>query len=107
MSTCPAGCHQARRGTPLIITTRDGGFPPQLNSSRQELAHALYTHDAAMRVIARLTKERDEARSALAAERAAPGAGAKRASDGDAMDTEQVPDTTPRWVTLGAPWVTH
>lgn len=31
-------------------------------SSRQELANALYREDAATRVIARLMKERDEAR---------------------------------------------
>ncbi|KAK4186681.1 WD40-repeat-containing domain protein [Podospora australis] len=63
----------------------------QLARTREELATALYQHDAAVRVIARLTKERDEARDALSKVTVAPSAGA---SNGDAMavDNEALPE---------------
>lgn len=62
-----------------------------LQTVRQELSHALYQHDAACRVIARLMRERDGLRQQLeAAERAAPaGAAAKRG--GEAMDVDEGP----------------
>lgn len=63
-----------------------------LVQTRQELSSALYQHDAAVRVIARLSKERDEARDALSkvsvgTTRAAP-------DGGDAMqvDTTGLPE---------------
>lgn len=61
----------------------------QLQQTRQELATALYQHDAAVRVIARLTRERDEARDALS--KVTIGGGA---SNGDAMqiDSQGLPE---------------
>ena len=56
-----------------------------LVETRQELSTALYQHDAAVRVIARLTKERDEARDALS--KVNVGARAA-ASNGDAMQVD-------------------
>ena len=62
----------------------------QLAQTREELATALYQHDAAVRVIARLTKERDEARDALSKVTVTAGS----AGNGEAMavDNEALPD---------------
>lgn len=56
----------------------------QLQQTRQELATALYQHDAAVRVISRLTRERDEARDALS--KVSVGAGS---SDAMQIDSSQ------------------
>ena len=60
-----------------------------LAQTRQELSSALYQHDAAVRVIARLTKERDEARSALSQ----VSVGATRTAGGGGGEAMQVDST--------------
>ncbi|KAK6361612.1 hypothetical protein TWF730_005331 [Orbilia blumenaviensis] len=63
----------------------------QLAQTRQELSTALYQHDAAVRVIGRLIKERDEARDALSKVTAS---GVAAAPGGDEMqvDSNDVPE---------------
>ena len=56
----------------------------QLHRTRQELSTALYQNDAAVRVIARLTRERDEAREALS--KVGVSAGGAEDADGMAVD---------------------
>ncbi|KAK4120277.1 hypothetical protein N657DRAFT_580202 [Parathielavia appendiculata] len=64
----------------------------QLARAREELATALYQHDAAVRVIARLTKERDEARDALSKVTVAPASVGAANGDVMAVDNEGLPD---------------
>lgn len=61
-----------------------------LTQTRQELSRALYEHDAAVRVIARISKERDEAREALSKVSVNGG----RVSNGDVMqvDGQELPE---------------
>ncbi|KAL2195374.1 hypothetical protein P885DRAFT_70481 [Corynascus similis CBS 632.67] len=64
----------------------------QLARTREELATALYQHDAAVRVIARLTKERDEAREALSKVTVAPASAGAANGDAMAVDNESLPE---------------
>lgn len=61
----------------------------ELEQSRKELTVALYENDAAVRVIAQLTKERDEAREALA--NVNIGRAAPTSTNGDAMQVDSAP----------------
>ncbi|KAH9968736.1 WD40 repeat-like protein [Russula dissimulans] len=58
----------------------------QYNSTRQELSYALYSQDAASRVIARLMRERDAAREALANVQASMGISSTPSADVEMSD---------------------
>lgn len=57
-------------------------------SLRQELSHALYKEDASMRVLARVMKERDEAREALGSVQSSLGLGTSSETKTNGHDTE-------------------
>ncbi|GBG81483.1 hypothetical protein CBR_g32473 [Chara braunii] len=69
----------------------------QLHTVRMELSHALYQHDAACRVIARVKKERDEARNLLAQldRRAVASAMAQEVMTNGKRAPEDIPDEVP------------
>lgn len=62
---------------------------------RQELSHALYKEDAAMRVLARVSRERDEAREALASVKATLGPAFSNGSNGQSGDAEMEVEQQP------------
>lgn len=63
----------------------------QLAETRQELSTALYYNDAAQRVIARLQKERDEARDALSRVSVSGTSNGTNGTSGDAMQVDNQP----------------
>ncbi|GLB36481.1 putative nuclear matrix protein NMP200 [Lyophyllum shimeji] len=70
----------------LVLQTFE--LKQQYNSTRQELSYALYAQDAASRVVARLIRERDAAREALANVQATMGI-APAAAGGDVEMAEE------------------
>ena len=69
------------------IDARDLSFEENLDTVRKELSQSLYQYDAACRVIARLVKERDEARRALSQMGGATTSNNNNNND-DAMDVD-------------------
>ena len=62
-----------------------------LTQTRQELSSALYENDAAKRVIARLSRERDEARDTLSKIGVNGGPASTNGPDAMAIDTPELP----------------
>uniref|UniRef100_A0A0W0F5S8 Pre-mRNA-processing factor 19 n=1 Tax=Moniliophthora roreri TaxID=221103 RepID=A0A0W0F5S8_MONRR len=90
--------HPSRTSIPTLLHTLQNewdalvletfALKQQYNNTRQELSYALYAQDAASRVVARLIRERDAAREALANVQASMGV-APSASAEDVEMTEE------------------
>ena len=70
----------------LILETYQ--LKQQLSETRQELSTALYYNDSAEKVIARLQRERDEARDALSKVTISSSANGVNGGNGDAMQVD-------------------
>ncbi|TFY71143.1 hypothetical protein EVG20_g1879 [Dentipellis fragilis] len=71
------------------LTLETFALKQQYNSTRQELSYSLYAQDAASRVVARLMRERDAAREALANVQASMGLEPSAAPSGDVEMVEE------------------
>ena len=76
-----------------------------LDTTRQELSQALYQHDAACRVIARLMRERDEARAMISNGGGVPAPPANSSSssgDKQGMEVDDNADGDDQWAATSA-----
>eukprot|EP01064_Diplonema_japonicum_P028386 TRINITY_DN4347_c0_g2_i1.p1 TRINITY_DN4347_c0_g2~~TRINITY_DN4347_c0_g2_i1.p1 ORF type:complete len:507 (+),score=117.44 TRINITY_DN4347_c0_g2_i1:51-1523(+) len=82
------GLLQAQQAEWDAVMLENFQLKKQLDLVRQELSHALYKHDGACRVIARVMKERDAAHKALSELQGEVPAATAKAADGKAIPKE-------------------